>query len=96
MKKLIEKILDKFAKISVPWCIFAGIANTVILVKELCELYKWIKIYNIHLDQPGIALIPSIVGMVLFYGMAILIPIVRKRQYYKHVKKEENSDEEDN
>ena len=89
MKKFAEKFLDKFAKISVPWCIFAGIANTVGLIEELHELYKLIKVYNIHLDQPGIALIPSIVGMVLFYGMAILIPIVRKRQYYKRKQESE-------
>ena len=93
MKKLIEKFLDGFAKISVPWCIFAGIANTVGLIEELHELYKLIKVYNVSLHQPGIALIPSIVGMVLFYGMAILIPVVRKRQYYKHVKKDQGDSE---
>lgn len=68
---------------SVPLCIFIGIAHTVMFVEKLYE-------YNLYLYRSGVVLIPSIVGMVTFYGFAILIPIVRKRQYYKHVKKEES------
>lgn len=83
MKKFIEKVLHGIAKMSVPLCVFLGIADTVIFVVRLYELY------NLHLYQSGVVLIPSIVGMVLFYGMAILIPIVRKRQYYKRKQESE-------
>lgn len=86
MKKFAEKFLDRFAKISVPLCVFIGIADTVIFVVRLYELYE---LYNLHLYQSSVVLIPPIVGMVLFYGMAILIPIVRKRQYYKRKQESE-------
>ena len=83
MKKLTDKFLNGFVKMSVPLCIFTGIAHTIMFVEKLYE-------YNLYLYRSGVVLIPSIVGMVTFYGFAILIPIVRKRQYYKHVKKEES------
>ena len=82
MKKLIEKFLDGFAKMSVPLCIFIGIAHTVMFVEKLYE-------YNLYLYRSGVVLIPSIVGMVTFYGFAILIPIIRKRQY-RRMKEEES------
>lgn len=80
MKKFAEKILDRFAKISVPLCVFLGIANTILFAEKL---------YTLHLYQSSVVLIPSIVGMVLFYGMAILIPVVRKRQHYKRKQESE-------
>lgn len=87
MKKLTNKFLNGLAKTSVSLCIFVGIVDTGIFIETLYE-------YNLHLYQSGVVLIPPVVGMVLFYGLAILISIMRKRQY-KYMKKK-NSDEKDN
>lgn len=88
MKRLGGKVWKGIAKTSVPLCILGGISSTILFFEKLhnCAL---------HLYQSNVVLIPSIVGMVIFYGLAILIPIVRKRQYYKHFKKEEDPGKED-
>lgn len=86
MKKLTDKFFNGIAKMSVPLCILGGIAGTILFFEKLYN-------YALHLYQSNVVLIPSIVGMVIFYGLAI--PVVRKRQYYKHFKKEEKSGKED-
>ena len=86
MKTLVDKFMKGFANMSVLLCLLMGIAFTVIFLEKL---------YTLHLYRSGVVLIPSIVGMVTFYGFAIMIPIIGKRQY-RRMKEEENSDEEDN
>lgn len=81
MKKPGGKAWEGIAKMSVPLCILGGIASTILFFEKLYN-------YALHSYQSNVVLIPSIVGMVIFYGLAILIPVVRKRQYYKHFKKE--------
>lgn len=86
MKRLIDKILKELVKMSVPLCLFAGISYTVMFFEKL---------YNIQRYRSNLVFIPSIVGAVVFFSLAILISVIRKSGN-KRIKKEENYDEEDN
>lgn len=87
MKKLVSnKFLKGLAKMPAPLCLLVGILYTVIFLEKL---------YNIQRYRSNTVLIPSIVGAVLFCGLAIVIPVIRKRQF-ERMKKEEDSNEKNN
>ena len=63
--------MKKFANKSVGWWLFLGVTSTVVLLIKLWDIERYVS---------NIVLIPSIVGAVLGYGVALAILIARKIQ----------------
>lgn len=72
--------VKKLANQSAGWWLFLGVTSTVVLLIKLWDIERYVS---------NIVLIPSIVGAVLGYGIALAIAIARKIQNNR-LKKEQS------